>query len=91
MPKNPAVNVHILTHDEYHQVRESLGSQRDVAQRLGVDIRTVQRREAGEIIITYEATRALLCLIAIKMIEEMIVDNRVREVLDKVVTVLEAK
>ena len=90
MPKNPAVNIHVLTPAEYHQVRESLGSQRDVSERLGVDIRTVQRREAGEIIITFEATRALLCLSAINAIQELIVNNDVRKDLDRIVTLLEA-
>ena len=51
-----------MTPQEYHQLRESLGSQREVSRRLGVDIRTVQRREAGEILITSEAIRSLNAL-----------------------------
>ena len=78
---------------EYQRVRESIGSQRDVSQRLGVDIRTVQRREAGEILITFEATRALFCLSALERLHRLIVDvkdNGVRHELDKLVTLLEA-
>lgn len=89
-PENAPVKIRVLTSAEYHKIRESLGSQRDIAQQLGVDIRTVQRREAGEIVITFEATRALYCLCAIRMINDMIVPNHIREVLDDVITVLEA-
>lgn len=51
-----------MTPQEYHQLRESLGSQKEVSRRLGVDIRTVQRREAGEILITGEAIRSINAL-----------------------------
>ena len=55
-----------MTHtaDEYAKVRETVGSQRDVARMLGVDIRTVQRREGKEVPILYEAELALryVCL-----------------------------
>jgi DNA-binding transcriptional regulator YiaG len=51
-----------MTPQEYHQLRESLGSQKEVSQRLGVNIRTVQRRETGEILITEEAVRSLNAL-----------------------------
>ena len=46
--------MNIVNNLEYQKVRESIGSQRDVSRKLGVDIRTVQRREAEEIIITSE-------------------------------------
>ena len=55
----------MITPAEYEKVREGLGSQRDVAKMLGVDVRTVQRRETGQILITSEATRALFCLSAL--------------------------
>jgi DNA-binding transcriptional regulator YiaG len=51
-----------MTPQEYHQLRETLGSQKEVSQRLGVNIRTVQRRETGEILITEEAVRSLNAL-----------------------------
>jgi transcriptional regulator with XRE-family HTH domain len=51
-----------MTPQEYTQRRESLGSQKEVSQRLGVNIRTVQRREAGEILITAEAVISLNAL-----------------------------
>ena len=91
MPKNPSVS-NVLTSSEYHKVRESLGSQRDIAERLGVDIRTVQRREAGEIIITFEATRALLCLSAIHALHELltrVTDNGIKRDLKELVVLLE--
>ena len=78
---------------EYQSVRETIGSQRDVARLLGVDIRTVQRREAGEIVITFEATRALFCLSAIERLRgltEQIKSDTVRHELDDVVVLLEA-
>ena len=43
-------NTHMTaTKAQYHALRESIGSQKEVAKMLGVDIRTVQRRESGEI------------------------------------------
>ena len=51
-----------MTAQEYHTRREALGSQKEVSGRLLVDIRTVQRREAGEIAITGEAVRSLNAL-----------------------------
>jgi hypothetical protein len=78
---------------EYQRVRESIGSQRDVARMLGVDIRTVQRREAGDIIITFEATRALFCLCAIEKLRGLIgqiKSDTVRHELGDVVVLLEA-
>jgi len=61
-----------MTHNEYATVREKIGSQKDVARMLGVDIRTVQRRECGDIIITDEAVRALLSLTARSHIERLL-------------------
>ena len=85
--------MNIVNNLEYQKVRESIGSQRDVSRKLGVDIRTVQRREAGEIIITFEATRALFCLSALERVRQLIVkvkDNGVRHELDDVAALLEA-
>ena len=81
-----------ITSTEYQKVREGIGSQRDVSKLLGVDIRTVQRREAGEILITFEATRALFCLSAIDYLHGLTTeDNGVKqEDIDKVLALLEA-
>ncbi len=83
-----------MNRTDYAKVRETLGSQRDVAKMLGVDIRTVQRREVGDIIITNEAVQALLSLSAIRILKDLTVktDNRekfnVKEELDKLVNLL---
>jgi hypothetical protein len=47
---------------EYRALRESVGSQKKVAAALGVDYRTIQRREYGEIKIPREAEMALRAL-----------------------------
>jgi DNA-binding transcriptional regulator YiaG len=81
-----------MTNTEYQQVRESIGSQHDVSRKLGVDIRTVQRREAGEIIITFEATRALFSLKVVEHIRELmeeIGDNGVKHKLDDILFLLD--
>ena len=85
--------MNIVNNLEYAKVREKIGSQRDVSRKLGVDIRTVQRREAGEIVITDEATRALFCLSALDRLHQLIEkvkDNGIRQDLDDVVILLEA-
>lgn len=85
--------MNIVNKIEYAKVREGNGSQRDVARKLGVDIRTIQRREAGEIAITGEATRALLCLSALERVRQLIErvkDNGIRQDLDAVAILLEA-
>ena len=85
--------MNIVNNIEYAKVRESIGSQRDVSRKLGVDIRTVQRREADEIIITSEATRALFCLSALERLRRLIeevTDNGIKRELDKLVALLEA-
>lgn len=51
-----------MTAGEYRLARQERGTQQSVALLLGVDYRTVQRREAGEIEITREASLALLAL-----------------------------
>jgi hypothetical protein len=43
---------------EYKSTRKERGTQKGVAALLGVDYRTIQRREAGEIEITREAELA---------------------------------
>jgi hypothetical protein len=47
---------------EYKTERQKRGSQKGVALALGVDYRTIQRREAGDIQITREASMALMAL-----------------------------
>lgn len=51
-----------MTAANYRLARQERGTQKGVALALGVDYRTVQRREAGEIEITREAALALLAL-----------------------------
>jgi DNA-binding transcriptional regulator YiaG len=51
-----------MTPTEYRTLRESVGSQKKVASALGVDYRTIQRREYGEIKIPREAEMALRAL-----------------------------
>ena len=52
----------LMTSSQYLKLRKRLGSQEKVATLLGVDIRTVQRREYGDIPITAEAARAITAL-----------------------------
>lgn len=49
-----------MSPSEYKSEREKRGTQQGVALALGVDYRTIQRREAGKIPVTEEARRALL-------------------------------
>lgn len=49
-----------MTPDQYKATRKERGTQKGVAALLGVDYRTIQRREAGDIPITEEARRAIL-------------------------------
>lgn len=71
----PQMEDAIHTAEEYARVRESVGSQKDVAKMLGVDIRTVQRRECGEIVITDEAVRALHALSTLSYLKRLIAAN----------------
>jgi transcriptional regulator with XRE-family HTH domain len=51
-------------HADYRALREALGTQEDVARRLGVSANTVARRERGEVALTREmllAIRHLSC------------------------------
>jgi DNA-binding XRE family transcriptional regulator len=49
--------------DDYAAIRHALGfTQEELSRRLGVDLRTVQRREKGEILITNEAVLAVTSL-----------------------------
>lgn len=52
-----------MTGQQYMKLRERIASQAKVSVLLGVDIRTVQRREAGNIPVTREAERALRSLV----------------------------
>jgi hypothetical protein len=47
---------------DYRSERQKRGSQKGVALSLGVDWRTIQRREAGDVPITREAWLALCAL-----------------------------
>jgi len=48
---------------EYRELRTKLGTLKEVAELLGVHWITVQRREAGALVITTEAAFALLWLV----------------------------
>jgi predicted transcriptional regulator len=89
----PNLATAMITPAEYQKVRETIGSQRDVAKMLGVDIRTIQRRERQEIALTFEATRALFSLRALdhtRHLTTMFKDNGIRRELDNLVGILEA-
>lgn len=51
-----------MTADEYRSLRQERGTQKGVATLLGVDYRTIQRREYGEFEVTREAALAILAL-----------------------------
>ena len=51
-----------MTPREYRTLRKSVGTQQKVAADLGVDYRTIQRREYGQIKIPREAEMALRAL-----------------------------
>jgi len=48
-----------MTGKEYKEQRMLRGTQKEVAQRLGISIRTIQRREASGVEIPREAESAL--------------------------------
>jgi len=50
----------MMTADEYKQIRQAIGTQREVASILGVTPETVCRRERGTLEIPTEARLALL-------------------------------
>ena len=51
-----------MTPTDYKAERQKRGTQKAVAAMLGVDYRTIQRREAGDIPITQEAEMAIRSL-----------------------------
>ena len=51
-----------MTPEEYKQARKARGTQQEIAAVLGLNYRTIQRREAGASEITAEAVIALLSL-----------------------------
>jgi hypothetical protein len=51
-----------MTADQYKAERQRRGTQQGVAALLGVDYRTIQRRESGDIEITREAALAIRAL-----------------------------
>jgi DNA-binding transcriptional regulator YiaG len=52
-------HVAVMSGGEYRSLRQPLGSQSKVAKMLQVGIRTVQRREAGEVPVFREAVLAI--------------------------------
>jgi hypothetical protein len=67
-----------MTAEEYSKARQSIASQQKVADMLGIDLRTVQGREAGSVPISAEAERAIRSLVAEKHIPH-IIERAVRE------------
>lgn len=51
-----------MSGSQYRSERQRRGTQQKVAMLLGVDYRTIQRRESGEIAVTTEAALALRAL-----------------------------
>lgn len=51
-----------VTAAQYKSERQRRGTQQGVAALLGVDYRTIQRRESGEIAVTQEAALAMRAL-----------------------------
>lgn len=51
-----------MTAEEYRRLRQSLGTQKEVAEALGVARNTIARRERGELPIDGEAALAMRCL-----------------------------
>lgn len=62
MVRNDAATDPLMTAGQYKSERQQRGTQQGVAALLGVDYRTVQRRESGEIEVTREAELSLLRL-----------------------------
>ena len=58
----PYVTLEGMNATKYSKLRDRIGSQQQVADLLGVDIRTVQRRECGFIPVTPEAARSIMAL-----------------------------
>lgn len=67
----------IMTAAQYNKLRKRIGSQQKVASLVGVDIRTVQRREAGSIPITAEASRAITSLAAREAAQRLLASGQV--------------
>lgn len=65
-----------VTPTQYIKIRKRIGSQEKVALILGVNIRTVQRREVGDIPITGEAARAIMALAAREMAQRVLALDR---------------
>jgi transcriptional regulator with XRE-family HTH domain len=57
-------------HADYRALREELGTQEEVARRLGVAANTVARRERGEVALTREMMLAMRHLSCKKFKEE---------------------
>lgn len=56
----------------YHKLRLEIGSQSKVAELLGINIRTLQRREAGELPLNPEAQRSIKALAARQKTENLL-------------------
>jgi hypothetical protein len=74
-----------MTPEEYSKARHSIASQQKVADMLGIDLRTIQRREAGNVPITAEAERAIRSLVAERHIPH-IIERAAREVVATLAT-----
>jgi hypothetical protein len=57
--------------EQYHKLRLEIGSQSKVAELLGINIRTLQRREAGELPLNPEAQRSIRALAASRHVENL--------------------
>ena len=84
-----------MTAKQYTKLREGIASQNKVSIMLGVDIRTVQRREAGFIPVTKEAERAIRSLAAEesarRLIKAEIDSNEIRFSLEQIAEMLAIK
>ena len=58
--------------ETYHKLRLEIGSQAKVAELLGINIRTLQRREAGELPLNPEAQRSIKALAASLRVENLV-------------------
>jgi hypothetical protein len=52
----------LVDNTDYTQLRQQVGTQAYVAKLLGVGVRTIQRRESGELPVTREAYLAIMVL-----------------------------
>lgn len=65
-----------MTAEEYRTLREAVGSQKKVAEALGVDFRTIQRRESGQRAVNGEAGLAIAYLVKLVPVRGRLVGRR---------------